>query len=516
MNLNLGKFYIFFCCIVPIILPASSPKLENNTGFYPIQASSPSHPNSRIISSQSQQFRSLNDVTSEQFNAMFLQHSSQSHVKQDIQSANSSPRSQKSGKSRLNETELKEIFKGYTPGKNRAGDNFSDTSSISAEVMKTSFNKNGQILTIPELIRNSAASRLKKLNNKEIAQNIRISAASRLNEERNKEIAESIKSHEVNIQMMQKGRKFLTACALATPLVVSSLLTKSEPQSRFGIVAATSVLSILPTIAGCLGTLFVFYKIDKALHCGADILRADVKKWRIEDKEKFTKQFQAYGKMLDKEIVDRIQGDKDIRKENLTTLDKEVSDLKVKFTQLSHNLEKAQIDVAHARDEISIIGPQVHRASQNTQDLKGFIATQIFPAVEKIQHQVTAMRMYNEQPAINPLADSIEFNNELNQVYISSDSEQEHKSHTPPAKMVKRNALRLNNPKNQDLPISAEDYFGAHAESFMNQFKTKKPASSSTKVSQSSHGTSDAAKTTTDTSAVAAANKAQKIDKNSK
>jgi len=458
MNLNLGKFCLFFCCIVPIILPASSPKLENSPGFYPIQIPSPGRQNSRVNSPAHsptpKTTRNLSDITSEELNAMLLQIKPQSPAQGDLQSISSSPHSKKSSRLKLSKTEIKELFKGYTPGKNRSGDTFSETSSVSAEVVKTSLSKEPKILTIPELIRSSAANRLKRLNEKEVA--------------------EKIKSHEANIKAMQRGRQFLTACAVTTPIFISSLLLKSEPQSRFGVAAAASILSMLPTIAGGLGTIFVFYKLDRALHYGADILRIDVEKWRSEDKDKIAKQFKAYGKMLDQEIADRIQGDKDIRKENLTVLNNEVSQLKTKFTQFSHNLEAAQIDVAHARNELTIITPQIHTAAQNSQDLKSFIATQIFPTVEKIQQQVAKMVAYNEQPTINPLADNIEFNNELNTVYISSDSEQEHKSHTPPAKMARRNALKLNNPKHQALPTSSEDYFGAHAQSFMDQFRKKK------------------------------------------
>ncbi len=450
MNITLGKFYLLCYCIVPIVLPASSQDLKKITGLHSPHSTPACSPSSRVNPPVQGQVENLSDITSQQFIAISLP-----QTKLENKSACSSPRSQKSSQSRLSEAELKEIFKGYTPGKNNRNETRSETSSISAEIVKASFNKETKKLTIPELIRNSAESRLKK--------------------DKDKKVAEKIKSHEQKMHSMQNSRNLIKVCALATSIATSSLLIKSEPRSRFGVGAAMSIVSMLPSIAGGLGAVYALYRVDRALHYGSDVLREDVKKWRNKDSDKIAKQFENYQKIIDQEIADRIQGDKDVRKAGLTNLDKEVGDLQTQFTEVSRLLGSAQSNVAHARDEIATIVPQVHAASQNSQDLKAFIATQIFPTIQKIQQQVGTMRAYNEHPAINPLADSIEYAQNLNQVYISSDSDEENSAKTPPTGITRSNALRLEQPKNPTPPVSADSYLLQHADSFQNQFRRKKP-----------------------------------------
>ena len=456
MNLNLGKFCLLFCCIVPIILPASSPDLEKLAAAdsYQMRTISPqnlpagSREKFSDTKPSSQDIRNLSDITAKQIVATALHNRSQFRAISN-DTANQSRKRKRVSSSNLSDSKIQKIFAGYTPGKNRNPDTFSETSSISAEIIKASFKKDPTILTIPELIRNSEINRLER----------ECKLAAHLND-RNKKINE-----------IANGRMLVKALSVATPLMTAYVLTKSDPQSRFGIVAATSILSALPTIAGALGTLFIMWKIDKALHYGADILRTDMMKFRDIDKKEVAKQVQEINKAIQKEVADRIQGDQDVRKQNLTSLEKGTKDLELKLTSMSHNLELTQLDIDHARNDLSTMAPQVHTSLQNTAELKGFLASQIFPTLQSIQSQVTTMRQNEEAKNYsNPLADNIAY-------HINKDAV-EHKSDTPPATIQRSDGIKLRQSKSPVPLISAESFFGQNASAFQNQFRSPKPASS--------------------------------------
>ena len=189
------------------------------------------------------------------------------------------------------------------------------------------------------------------------------------------------------------------------------------------------------------------------------------------DKKEVAKQVQEINKAIQKEVADRIQGDQDVRKQNLTSLEKGTKDLELKLTSMSHNLELTQLDIDHARNDLSTMAPQVHTSLQNTAELKGFLASQIFPTLQSIQSQVTTMRQNEEAKNYsNPLADNIAY-------HINKDAV-EHKSDTPPATIQRSDGIKLRQSKSPVPLISAESFFGQNASAFQNQFRSPKPASS--------------------------------------
>jgi hypothetical protein len=457
MNLNIGKFCLFFCCIVPIILPASSHNLEKLSDLNSPKATPTCTPNSKISTPEknsraqpsSQQIRNLSDIAAKSIIATALDNRSEFQSISNL-SVHRPQKRKRLSNSTLSETEINQIFAGYTPGKNKKNETFSENSSVSAEIIKASFKKDPTLLTVSELIENFTNKRLEKESKLEASLN---DCSKKINEIKN-------------------GRVLIKALSVATPLMTAYVLTKADPQSRFGIVAATSVLSALPTIAGALGTLFIMWKIDKALHYGADILRADMIKFRAIDKKEVAKQIQEMNKIIQQEVADRIQGDQDVRKQNLTSLASEVKNLETKFSTMSHHLELAQLDLDHARNDLLTMAPEVNKAVKNSNELKGFLATQIFPTLQSIQGQVAIMRQREEsQSYTNPLADNIEYNLENKTV--------EHKSQTPSVATQKANGIQSKPSKSPVPLISAESLFGKNTSAFQDQFRHKKTDPSS-------------------------------------
>ncbi len=454
MNLNIDKLCLFFCCIVPIILPASSPDLEELSSLNSPKARLICSPNLKINRSEinsggqpsSQQIRNLSDITAKNIIETALDNRFKSISNVPV---NRPQKRKRLSDENLSTSEINELFAGYTPGKNKNNDTFSETSSISSEIIKASFKKDPTILTASQLIDNFRKNQLEKQTKLEI----------------------SLNDCNQKINEIQKGRILIKALSVATPLVTAYALTKADPQSRFGLVAATSVLSALPTIAGALGTLFIMWKVDKALHYGSDILREDVMKFRAIDKKEIAKQIQDITKAIQQETADRIQGDQEVRKQNLTSLAIEVKNLETKFSAMSNHLELAQLDLDHARNDLSTMAPEVHTALKNSNDMKGFLATQIFPTLQSVQRQVTSMRQHEEsQFYSNPLADTIE--------YCINKHPDEHKSDTHPITMQRADGIKLKSSKPEAPLTSAESFFATNASAFQDQFRRKKPDSS--------------------------------------
>jgi hypothetical protein len=413
MNFSISKLYAILFCIVPTILQASNQDIDRLTAYlHPALANKirseaiplerqrvrpPYPPNSPT---NSQKIRNLSDITAKKIVATALSNVVQYHA------------SSSSNKSIIKSKSCSDLQSSH-----QTSYQSSKKWSLSKEIMQSSIEQ--------------------------------------IKEKQNKKIRELEKMSHYKLL----GIKTCTTTTAAILIAAQKNSLKTRVAGFDDVLIVQLISSVLPAAISVGTILLATWKLESWIRSGD---QAKIKAIKLQH----STEMHEVVKMIDKERADRITADEqekterikinqDIRQECLKNITTSTTDLRNKVTALSSFLETTQDAIVHARTEISEIAPKVTLSLQNTHDLKSFIAMQIFPAINNIQTQVSAMRE-REEATINPLADNIEH-------AIARDADEE-KSESPinhPRKMTRQRSLSVPN----NLHVNSND--------FQNQFKTK-------------------------------------------
>ena len=205
-------------------------------------------------------------------------------------------------------------------------------------------------------------------------------------EKRVKEILKKYKKKEIENKLFHSRATAAVACITA---VTPFFLQQTEAQSRFGIggglLAANSIISMLPTITATLLGATILYKINYYIHA--------------EDRNNFNN----LRRDLDTERRERIKGDHDTKQACMDAVTRLKDDMSMQNNNMTELLKKAQGNTAQASALLQQVIPEIKQLQLQQGRMEHNVKNIILPAVESTLHQATAMRKATEADLFDEL-----------------------------------------------------------------------------------------------------------------